>query len=420
MNRIVAAVLAAASCAGIAQAQEVSVGLARPPLTLARALEMAGASAPSLDAASAERRSADAARTVAGLRPNPSITLEAENVAGSRLFRGVNSVEATTSLSLPVELGGKRAARIAVADAQSGRAAVQSAVAQADLRFAVTQAFVDATAAERRLATAREQQRIAGDAEHAASVRVRAGRASPIEEQRAGVVRIQADAALERAARQIETARFVLAQRIRQAVTGPLDGGWFDGVVARRGPMLAMPSEDTLALAAARADVSTATARVTLARSRRVPDLTLSAGARRLEITNDTAAVFSLSFPLPVFNSGNAAVAQASAERQRVEARQRMTKLEVNQAIAEAQAEVANAATSAISASGPALAAAAEAARIARIGYREGKFGQFDLLDAERTLAATRSAATDALAAYHIAQARLVRLTTPAPVDRGQ
>lgn len=420
MNRIVAAVLAAASCAGIAQAQEVSVGLAGSPLTLARALEMAGASAPSLDAASAERRSADAARTVAGLRPNPSITLEAENVAGSRLFRGVNSVEATTSLSLPVELGGKRAARIAVADAQSGRAAIQSAVAQADLRFAVTQAFVDATAAERRLATAREQRRIAGDAEHAASVRVRAGRASPIEEQRAGVARIQADAALERAARQIETARFVLAQRIGQAVTGPLDGGWFDGVVGRRGPMLAMPSEDTLALAAARADVSTATARVTLARSQRVPDLTLSAGARRLEITNDTAAVFSLSFPLPVFNSGNAAVAQASAERQRVEARQRMTKLEVDQAIAEAQAEVANAATSAISASGPALAAAAEAARIARIGYREGKFGQLDLLDAERTLAATRSAAIDALAAYHIAQARLVRLTTPAPVERGQ
>ena len=44
-----------------------------------------------------------------------------------------------------------------------------------------------------------------------------------------------------------------------------------------------------------------------------------------------------------------------------------------------------------------ALAAAEEAARIARIGYREGKFGQLDLLDAERTLAQTRAAAIDAL-----------------------
>ena len=41
--------------------------------------------------------------------------------------------------------------------------------------------------------------------------------------------------------------------------------------------------------------------------------------------------------------------------------------------------------------------AAEEAARIARIGYREGKFGQLELLDAERTLAETRLAAIDAL-----------------------
>ena len=61
---------------------------------------------------------------------------------------------------------------------------------------------------------------------------------------------------------------------------------------------------------------------------------------------------------------------------------------------------------------------AGEAARIARIGYREGKFGQLDLLDAERTLAETKLAAIDALAAYHNAKARLERLTALAP-DQG-
>jgi cobalt-zinc-cadmium efflux system outer membrane protein len=66
-------------------------------------------------------------------------------------------------------------------------------------------------------------------------------------------------------------------------------------------------------------------------------------------------------------------------------------------------------------ASGPALVAAQEAARIARVGYREGKFGQLDLLDAERTLADARVAAIDALASYQNAKARLQRLTAPAP-----
>src|SRR3546814_18221524 len=98
-----------------------------------------------------------------------------------------------------------------------------------------------------------------------------------------------------------------------------------------------------------------------------------------------------------MFNNGRAALSQATAERQSADARRRLTALDVDQAIARAQADAANAATNAAAASGPALAAADEAARIARIGYREGKFGPLDLLDAARTLAQTRAAAIDAL-----------------------
>jgi len=144
----------------------------------------------------------------------------------------------------------------------------------------------------------------------------------------------------------------------------------------------------------------------------------VGAGARRLEATHDNAALFSLSLPLPVFNGGRAAVGQAMAEQRRAEARRRIAAQEVAQAIASAQAEAANAAIGAATATGPALAAAEEAARIARIGYREGKFGQLDLLDAERTLTETRAAAIAALLAYHDAQAQLERLTARAP-DQG-
>ena len=152
-----------------------------------------------------------------------------------------------------------------------------------------------------------------------------------------------------------------------------------------------------------------------LARANRVPDLNVGPALRRLEATNDTAAVFSISIPIPLFNNGRAAIAQARAQRSQAEAQRRVTALDVEQAITDAEAEAANAATSARTAAGPALAAAQEAARIARIGYREGKFSQLDLLDAERTLADTRLAAIDALAAYQNAEARLARLTAPVP-----
>jgi cobalt-zinc-cadmium efflux system outer membrane protein len=140
---------------------------------------------------------------------------------------------------------------------------------------------------------------------------------------------------------------------------------------------------------------------------------------RRLEATNDIAAIFTLSVPLQVFNNGRAALSQASAKRTQAEALRRVSALDIEQAITNAQAEADNAATAARAASGPALAAAQEAARIARIGYREGKFGQLDLLDAERTLADTRVAAIDALAAYQNARAQLERLTAPAVAPEG-
>ena len=92
-----------------------------------------------------------------------------------------------------------------------------------------------------------------------------------------------------------------------------------------------------------------------------------------------------------------------------------MTALDIEQAITDAQAAASNAAVTAQTATGPALEAAREAARIARIGYREGKFSQLDLLDAERTLAQTRLAAIDALTSYQNARAQLERLTAPAP-----
>src|SRR3546814_19827638 len=86
--------------------------------------------------------------------------------------------------------------------------------------------------------------------------------------------------------------------------------------------------------------------------------------------------LFSISVPIPLFNSGRAAVGQASAERNRVEAQRRMTRLDVEQAILDARTEADNAATLARAANGPALAAPQEAARVARIGFREGQTGQ--------------------------------------------
>lgn len=421
MYRIVAALVAATSCVALAQAQETgaeSRQIAGPLLTIEDAVALAGGSAPAAEVAEAEVDAARAARRVAGQRPNPEIAVEVENFVGTGSFNGVNGADVTASLAIPLELGGKRQARIAVADAETHRAQIAQAIAQADIRLQVTELYIQASAAEVRVAIAEDQFRIAGDTARAATIRVQAGRASPLEQERAEVARLTAEAEGEKTRRLADAARANLARRIGRPITGPLDisvlGGPGSGTM---GPPRPAAATGTLALAAANADLATADAVVQLARSQRVPDLTVGPGIRRLEATNDVAAVFGVSMSLPLFNNGRAGVDQANAARRRADAQRRVTALDIEQQISDAEVEAANAAAAARVASGPALSAAMEAARIARIGYREGKFGQLELLDAERTLTEMRSASIEALASYQLAKARLERLTAPAPLE---
>lgn len=420
MHRVIAAVLAVATCATSAQAQTQSsaVPAEAGPFTLEQALEAAGASSPNVEAADAGLRGAGATRTIAGLRPNPEVQIQVENVGGTGQYTGTQSAETTVGMALPIELGGKRSARIAVADSQIGRARIERAMVVADLREQVTLAYIDAVAAELRLEIARQRADFANQSYRAASVRVTAGAASPIEQQRADVERLNANVALEQAKREADLTRTNLSRLIGQPVTGPLDTSWFDRV-GNYGPNLELAIGDTLDVAAATADVGTASASVRLARAQRMPDVTLTAGARRLTASNDTAAIFGVSIPLPLFNGGRASVGLAEAQLQQSEARQRAATRDAERAVGTARAELANAEASARAAGGPALTAATEAARIARIGYAQGKFGQLDLLEAERTLASTKTATVDAVVAYHKAQARLTRLLTPAPADAG-
>jgi outer membrane protein, heavy metal efflux system len=416
MKTLFAAVLAVPLCAVAAQAQDL------PPaggemLTLDAALAAAGVRAPATEAAEAGVWAAEAGRRVAALRPNPTLSIDTENALGTGPYRGFAESDTTIAFAMPVELGGKRSARVAAADARSRRAEVDLAVAEADLRFDVTRAYVAVIAAERRSVVAEAQLAVTAENLRVARDRVMVGANSPLDEQRAALEQLRAEGDADLARRSAATARAALRLYAGDGALAPLDGAWFDRTApAAYGPAAPVDARTTLALAAASADTDAAEAALRMARSQRLPDLTLTAGTRRLEASNDQAMVFGVSLPLPLFNNGKAAVTQAARERDRSKALQRAALFEAERAIAETEADRDRAATL-VRASAPAMAAAEEAARIARLGYAEGKFDQIVLLDAERSLLDTRRAAIDASASYHDAMARLDRLTAPMPIE---
>lgn len=377
------------------------------PLTLADAISRAQQRAPILIAAEAALRAADANTEVAALRPNPTLSYEAENVLGSGRYTGFGASERTLTVSVPIELGGKRDARRLVAEAERGASQLGLKATHAELTQRVTIAFVAVAAAEQRLNVARSGHSLASQAARAAHERVSAGKASPIEEERARVLFVNAGVKLGKAERALQLALNDLARYTGAPAPTTVASAWFDSAA------ITGPRKDfgTLpAVAAAEAKVAAANARVNAARRERIPDLTLTAGTRRFGDNPDRAAVLSISIPFPLFNRGSQALARSQAEYERTQAERDAAVQDADQALSHAQADVADALAAAQAARGPALAAAEEAARIARLGYVEGKFPQLELIDAERALADTREAAIDALILFHAAQAHLAYL----------
>lgn len=378
---------------------------AQDNVRLSAAVEAALAHAPEAAAAEASIRVGDAGLGVARQRPNPSLALEAENFDGTGPFSGSRLRESTATLELPLEIGGKRGARILVAKAEQSAIAADVDAAQADIVASTTEAFVRVVEAERRATLAAKRLELAEQGFKAAQTRVRAGKASPLEEQRAEVERTNARTEADATGRKVENARQTLARWTGLQVAS-VSAPWFDETPVEAEAAIA----GAPALVKADAELTAAQARTRLAQRSRIPDLTLGAGMRRFNETDDTAMVVALTVPIPVLNSGAADVRLARAQEDRAQALRDAARLGFERDLAQARLEVQDARAAADAANGPALAAATEAARIARIGYREGKFSQLDLIDAERSLNLTQVAAIDALAAFHLARARLAQL----------
>ena len=105
-----AAVSAAAIVGALASATGAAADPAPPFKDL---LTQAQANAPRLAEAAAGVRQAEGLARQAGARPNPTAGVTVENFSGKGIYSGTNNAETTFQLSQPLEVGGKRDARVA-------------------------------------------------------------------------------------------------------------------------------------------------------------------------------------------------------------------------------------------------------------------------------------------------------------------
>jgi cobalt-zinc-cadmium efflux system outer membrane protein len=381
-------------------------------LTLPQAQALALLQHPKLAAFGWEVRAGEARTLQASLLPNPEAGIEVENFAGSGALKGFQGAEITIHLSQLIELAGKRQKRTRVAALGRDLAAWDYEAARIEILTQVTQVFVEVLSAQQRRRLNLELVRLAEQVLRTAAERVRAGKVSPVEETRAQVALSASRIALERTQRELDAAR------ARLVVTWGGRIPAFDSVEGTLEPMAAIPSAARLAerivqnpdIARWATEMAQRQAALDLAGAQRIPDPTIQGGFRNVRETGDNALVMAFSIPLPVFNRNQGEVLEARYRLAKVEEERRTAEVQVRTALAEAYGALASAFVEATQLQNEILPGAQQAFDAVSEGYRQGKFGFLEVLDAQRTLFESRGRYLEVLAAYHKAVAEVEHL----------
>lgn len=374
-------------------------------LTLRQALEEAEARSPAIVAARSAVRASEARLRQAGFRENPELSVEVENFLGTGDIGILRGAETTFAVNQRLDLGGRRAARVAVARAELAAEQLRLSVARAELAQQVREQFARAVTARDRLRLAEDTDQRARELARIAGVLVDAGRDPPLRAIRARSAAAQAAAELEAARAEERSARSTLVSLF--GVTTPPET--LAGPLLDLSPQNIDPEQSLeVRLADLERLIAEANLRQALAATRLDP--AVGVGVRHFARTGDAALVAGLSMPLRVYdrNRGNVAAARANIETAEARRAGLLASATVRAQNAIATVEAAESRVEALQ--NAAVPEAFEALRLTQQAYREGRASLLELLDAQNAYTSAQTALLDARLALALATAELGRV----------
>ncbi len=382
----IVAVLLCMMPAASAQAQNAIPSSQAGGITLPAAIAQALASNPDIAAARREVQASEGALRQAGVRPNPELSALVEDARQ-------DSRSTTIQINQALELGGKRSARISVAERSRSLALNELAIKSAEIRAAVTTQFFAVLIAQERQRLAMASLELAQRASNAANRQVSLGKIPPLEASRASIAESGVRVELAQANSELLIARQSLATAMGSKLAAELQ------LQAEFHTLPALPDLQKLTQALARApltqraqlELDKRLAMSALEKSRQIPDLTLSIGSKREQQTGRNQAIVGISIPLNLFdrNQGNLQEALSRADKARDELA--ATENRLHGELLQAHQRLSLAREEAEMLKKEMLPGAQQAYELAIKGFEYGKFNFMDVLDAQRSLLQARA-----------------------------
>lgn len=351
------------------------------PLTLDATLSLVAASNFTLSAAGKEVDATEGAILQARTIPNPTLATTVEDTRKA-------TRTTTGQVSLPIELGGKRSARVTAAERGRDVAQAEFSSIRADLRATVIASFFAVLVAQERVKLASGSADIAKKGAQAAARRVSAGKISPVEETKARVEQANAELELAEATSELQSARQALATLWGNAVPQFSEAqGDLDTLPSRpASDVLRTELESSPLLLASRLSLERRQAQVGVERSRQYPDITVSLGAKRDNEANRNMAVLGMAIPLPLFDRNQGNLYESIRRADKAQDEYLATQIRLTNDLQQASNQLSVSRASAQTLKNTVLPAAEQAYEAATKGFEAGKFNFLDVLDAQRTL----------------------------------
>lgn len=379
------AIIAAAVAAESAQDQPV-------PLTLDDVVARVLVRNLSVEAAKHRLEAARAERIAARLRPNPSLTVGADQVKVTGPTPTGELYEVSTTVSQPIELGDKRDRRREVADLTVAVAESQVADVLQQRLIEAKRAFYEAVLARDALGRARAIRESYDQLIVSTQTRFDAGDVAEGELIKARLERARADVAVAQASLGLRQTIIRLLDLLGETDFAPERQLVGDLTLPPAPPDLAelrtIAGRERPSLIAAERSADLAARRVALERSKATPDVSPFLGYHRVGENN--TVLFGFMIPLPLSDRNQGAIARAVAEEKVAQTEAALHRQRVLADVESAWAAWQTARGRVVAVESGLLPQAAESLEIARAAYRDGAIGLLEYLEAQRTLADVR------------------------------
>ena len=384
-----------------------------PALTLRDALARTLQSNPDLAAYQYVLKANDGRVTQAGFKPNPVFNSTLENVLGTGENKGLEAAELTIGLSQLIELGGLRDKRVAVARTEREGLEAEGHIRRLDIIGETARRFVSLVSQQEEHQLTHLAVELAEKTAKAVQRRVEAAKSPLAEEDRAAVALERAKVADAHAEHELIAARHDLA-----ALWGD-DRPDFGAASADLYALPPVGDYDQLLLALEKTPDLTRylsqsrlrDSEISLALASRNPGVEVGAGLRRLQETKDTALVFSVGIPLPIYNRNQGLVAEAQALKEGAAAEQTAALVKARAQLFRNYRELQDRSREVTALRERAQPRMEAALKNTEYAYERGRYSYLELVDAQRELLAVRDGLIDAATEYHLTLIEIERLT---------